>query len=92
MNAVKQESLALQRLYHWERTAPGRIALSQPMGGGVVRDFTWAQVARRGTTHGRPLESPGLGARLEGGHPVQELRLVADEPSPVPTWASRWRC
>ena len=45
MNAVKQESLALQRLYHWERTAPGRIALSQPMGGGLVRDFTWAQVA-----------------------------------------------
>ena len=45
MNAVKAESLALQRLYHWERTAPDRIALSQPMGGGVVRDFTWAQVA-----------------------------------------------
>ena len=45
MNAVKPESLALQRLYHWERTAPGRIALSQPMGDGVVRDFFWAQVA-----------------------------------------------
>ena len=45
MNAVKQESLALQRLYHWERTVPSRIALSQPMGSGVVRDFTWAQVA-----------------------------------------------
>ena len=45
MNVVKQESLALQRLYHWERTAPRRIALSQPMGGGVVRDFIWAQVA-----------------------------------------------
>ncbi|MDP3246513.1 MAG: AMP-binding protein [Polaromonas sp.] len=45
MNAAKPGSLALQRLYHWERTAPDRIALSQPMGGGVVRDFTWAQVA-----------------------------------------------
>ena len=45
MNAVKPESLALQRLIHWERTAPDRIALSQPMGGGVVRHFTWAQVA-----------------------------------------------
>ena len=45
MNAAKPESLALQRLYHWERTSPDRIALSQPMGGGVVRDFTWAQVA-----------------------------------------------
>ena len=45
MNAAKPESLALQRLYHWERTSPDRIALSQPMGDGVVRDFTWAQVA-----------------------------------------------
>jgi long-chain acyl-CoA synthetase len=44
MNTVKPESLALQRLLHWERTAPQRIALSQPMGGGVVRDFTWEQV------------------------------------------------
>ena len=45
MNAAKPESLALQRLVHWERTSPDRIALSQPMGGGVVRDFTWVQVA-----------------------------------------------
>ena len=37
--------LALQRLYHWETTTPTRIALSQPMGGGVVQDWTWAQVA-----------------------------------------------
>ncbi len=47
MNAVPPESLALQRLYHWEKAAPGRIALTQPMGGGVVRDFTWAQVAEQ---------------------------------------------
>ena len=45
MNDAKPESLALQRLFHWERTAPDRIALSQPMGGGVVRHFTWGQVA-----------------------------------------------
>ena len=54
MNAVEPESLALQRLYRWERSAPDRIALSQPMGGGVVRDFTWSQVAdqvRRMATH-----------------------------------------
>ena len=44
-NALGPDSLALQRLYHWERAAPERIALTQPMGGGVVRDFTWAQVA-----------------------------------------------
>ena len=42
--AIGPEALALQRLYHWERSAPGRVVLSQPQGGGVVRDFTWAQV------------------------------------------------
>jgi long-chain acyl-CoA synthetase len=45
MSTVSPEMLALQRLYHWEKTAPGRLALTQPMGGGVVQDFTWAQVA-----------------------------------------------
>ena len=46
--------LSLQRLYHWERVAPDRVALTQPMGGGVVRDFTWGQVAdqvRRMASH-----------------------------------------
>jgi len=54
MTTIAPEFLALQRLYHWEKTAPGRIALTQPMGGGVVKDYTWAQVAdevRRMATH-----------------------------------------
>jgi long-chain acyl-CoA synthetase len=41
---VAAEHLALQRLYHWERSDPDRIALTQPMGEGVVRDFTWRQL------------------------------------------------
>lgn len=40
-----EPSLALERLYHWEQTTPDRICLTQPMGGGVTRDFTWAEVA-----------------------------------------------
>jgi long-chain acyl-CoA synthetase len=54
MSPVPPEALALQRLVHWERTAPDRVALTQPMGGGVVVDFTWAQVvdeARRMAAH-----------------------------------------
>ena len=47
MNAANPESLALQRLYHWERTSPDRIALSQPMVDGVIQDFTWSQVAEQ---------------------------------------------
>ncbi len=45
MSSVSSELFALQRLYHWEKTTPQRIALTQPMGDGAVRDFTWAQVA-----------------------------------------------
>jgi long-chain acyl-CoA synthetase len=57
------ETLALQRLYHWEKTAPDRVILTQPMGGGVVKDYTWQQVldeVRRMAAHlkGRGLE-PG---------------------------------
>jgi long-chain acyl-CoA synthetase len=35
--------LMLQRAYHWEKTRANEIFLTQPMGAGVVRDFTWAQ-------------------------------------------------
>ncbi|MEY4140445.1 MAG: hypothetical protein RLZZ371_2627 [Pseudomonadota bacterium] len=45
MNPVSADQLALQRLYFWEKTAPDRIALTQPMGGGVIHNLTWAQVA-----------------------------------------------
>lgn len=45
MSSVSPEMLALQRLYHWEKTAPERIALTQPMGAGVTKDLTWGQVA-----------------------------------------------
>ncbi|MGE0098712.1 MAG: AMP-binding protein [Hydrogenophaga sp.] len=59
MSQVAPELLALQRLYHWEKTAPNRVALTQPMGGGVVQDFTWGQIGeqvRRMATH---LQSQG---------------------------------
>ncbi|QBM27102.1 AMP-binding protein [Hydrogenophaga pseudoflava] len=45
MSKISPDYLALQRLYHWEKTAPTRVALTQPMGAGAVQDFTWAQVA-----------------------------------------------
>jgi long-chain acyl-CoA synthetase len=43
-SVVSADALALQRLYHWERTAPDQTLLTQPLGGGAVRDYTWAQV------------------------------------------------
>ena len=55
------ETLALQRLYYWEKTAPERIAFTQPLGGGAMRDYSWGEAvdqARRMAAH---LQSVGIG-------------------------------
>jgi long-chain acyl-CoA synthetase len=44
MSSIAASALALQRLYHWEKTAPDRIVFTQPMGSGAVREFTWKEV------------------------------------------------
>lgn len=60
---VSADALALQRLYHWERTAAERVVFTQPQGkegGGQVREYTWREVmdqARRMAAH---LQSLGL--------------------------------
>lgn len=59
MNKIAPEFLALQRLYHWENTAPDRVALSQPMGGGVLQDFTWGQVADQSRRMAAHLQAQG---------------------------------
>jgi long-chain acyl-CoA synthetase len=40
---VNPDSLALQRLYHWEAASPDKVVMTQPMGGGVVKEFTWRE-------------------------------------------------
>ena len=42
-SSASPETLALQRLYHWERTTPDKTVFTQPMGGGVTREWTWKQ-------------------------------------------------
>ena len=59
MSNVAPEMLALQRLYHWEKTPPGRIALTQPMGGGVTKDLTWAEVGDQVRRMAAHLKSQG---------------------------------
>ncbi len=59
MHKIAPEFLALQRLYHWEKTAPQRVALTQPMGGDVVQDFTWAQVADQSRRMAAYLQAQG---------------------------------
>ena len=58
--------LALQRLYHWEATAPDRVCFTQPVGQGAVKTFTWAEVAHEVRCMASYLLSLGLapGSRI----------------------------
>lgn len=54
------DALALQRLFHWEKTTPECVVFTQPQGGGQVVDYTWRQVmdqVRRMAAH---LQKSGL--------------------------------
>lgn len=57
---VADDRLALQRLYHWEKTTPERVAFTQPMGGGVVRDITWKEAVDQARRMAAYLQSQGL--------------------------------
>ncbi len=59
MTKISPDYLALQRLYHWERTAPNRVALTQPMGAGAVQDFTWSQIGDQVRRMAAHLQSQG---------------------------------
>ncbi len=59
MTQVAPELLALQRLYHWEKTAPNRVALTQPLGQGQVQDFTWGQIGEQVRRMAMHLQSQG---------------------------------
>lgn len=39
------ENLPLDRFYRWERERAGRVFLTQPFGGGKLREWTWGQAA-----------------------------------------------
>jgi long-chain acyl-CoA synthetase len=43
MTELDSNDLPLQRAYHWESARANEVFLTQPMGAGVVRDWTWAQ-------------------------------------------------
>jgi long-chain acyl-CoA synthetase len=63
---ISADTLALQRLYHWEKTQPDRVAFFQPLGGGKTQETTWRQAmdqVRRMAAH---LKAQGFepGARI----------------------------
>lgn len=57
---VSADALALQRLYHWERTQPDRIVFTQPTGAGQVREYTWREVMDQSRRMAAHLQSLGL--------------------------------
>ncbi len=62
---VSPDTLALQRLYRWEETAPQQVIFTQPMGaaeGGRVQDFTWAQALDQTRRIAAHLRAQGIGA------------------------------
>jgi len=77
-STVSADALALQRLYHWESTTPERVVLTQPLGGGAVRDYTWREImdeARRMAAH---LQSLGCSPATRW-HCCRRIRALADE-------------
>jgi long-chain acyl-CoA synthetase len=57
---IPDDTLALQRLYYWEKNAPDRTALTQPIGGGAVREYTWREVLDQSRRMAAHLKSLGL--------------------------------
>lgn len=42
---LTDDHLPLQRLYRWERESPDSVFLTQPVGGGNIREWTWEKAA-----------------------------------------------
>ncbi len=66
MAQLDPSQLPLQRAYHWEKARANEIYLTQPMGGGVVKNWTWAQAmdeSRRVAAYLKA-QNYGAGARI----------------------------
>jgi long-subunit acyl-CoA synthetase (AMP-forming) len=58
---IESKDLTLENLYRWEKETPQRVYMTQPMGGGALREFTWAQTtdeSRRMAAHLKGLGFP----------------------------------
>ena len=66
MSPPPASSLALQRLYQRERAEPDRVAFTQPMGGGLLKEFRWKDVADEARRMAAYLRGQGFepGARI----------------------------
>jgi len=61
MLKIEASDLPLECVYRWERERPGSIYMTQPIGNGQVKDYTWAETlnqARRMAAHLKSLGHP----------------------------------
>lgn len=52
--------LPLERFYFWEKNQPGKVCFTQPMGNGIIKDLTWAEVGRQVRSMANFLKSLGV--------------------------------
>ncbi|MFY7867604.1 AMP-binding protein [Roseateles sp.] len=73
MPTIPADSLALQRFYHWERTLASRVALTQPIGGGALKEFTWTELGDQVRRMAAHLQALGQAQGWEPGAKVAIL-------------------
>ena len=67
---ISDDDLILQRAYSWEARQGDQVFLTQPMGKGVVREYTWKQMldeSRRMATYLKSLNYPAGSQIATGG-------------------------
>ena len=79
-DTVAPQDLALQRLYHWEKTTPDRKVFTQPMGAGVVREMSWREVVDETRRMAAKLCITPLGMPV-----VPEVYMMVDSSAPSRT-------
>ena len=57
---IEQDDLILQRVYRWEKERGNSVYMTQPMGGGPTREYTWARTVDEARRMARYLQSQGI--------------------------------
>ena len=73
---TRRTTLPLDCVYRWERERAERIFLTQPFGGGKVREWTWAQAVDEARRMAAYLKAQNWEPGIPRRHPLQKLRLV----------------
>ena len=75
MSIIAAEMLALQRLYEWKKTAPGRIALTQPMGIAMLNAEAVTRAGEGAALRAGSLAGPAPAGRQRDAGPARTAGL-----------------